>query len=78
MGIETAEDLLYLCPISYEDRRTINPIGEAEEGIHGNFNGRIISSGFAYHRHSRKRGFQAPLEDDTGSIPRRRGSETPC
>lgn len=67
-GIETAEDLLYFCPISYEDRRTISPIGEAEEGSYGSFTGRIVSSGFAYHRHSRKRGFQALLEDDTGSI----------
>jgi ATP-dependent DNA helicase RecG len=67
-GIRTVEDLLYFCPISYEDRRTISMVGQAQEGKQCNFVGRIVSSGFVYHRSSRKKGFQALFEDASGSI----------
>lgn len=67
-GIRTVEDLLYLCPNSYEDRLTLIPINEAKEGRQCSFVGRIVSSGPVYYRRSRKKGFQAVIEDGTGSI----------
>jgi ATP-dependent DNA helicase RecG len=67
-GIQSAEDLLYLCPVSYEDRRAVSAIGEAQEGRLYNFVGRILSSGLVRYRHPRKKGFQALLEDDSGVI----------
>lgn len=67
-GICTIEDLLYFCPISYINRTRIDAIAEAEEGKQSSFVGRIISAGSIYYRSTRKKGFQALLEDGTGSI----------
>lgn len=67
-GICRAIDLLYFCPVSYTDRRVITTISSAEEAKPSSFVGRITSFNSVYCGRSRKKGFQALLEDATGSI----------
>ena len=67
-GIRSIEDLLYFCPASYRDRRTIKTIeGITEEG-QVQFVGRVVSAAPALYRTTSRRGYQALLEDDTGRI----------
>ncbi|HOC38852.1 MAG TPA: ATP-dependent DNA helicase RecG [Thermodesulfobacteriota bacterium] len=52
-GVETVEDALYFVPRTYEDRRTIKPIAEAEPGCRQTLRGRVIRCGIVpYQRRS--------------------------
>lgn len=67
-GIRTVEDLLYFLPIRYIDRRHISRIGEIEEKQRVNLIARVIRYRSLFYRHSRKKGFEAIVGDETGQI----------
>lgn len=67
-GINTIEDLIYFCPIRYEDRRLVKNIGSLTEGERASVVGRVVSSKESLSRNRRKRIRTAVLEDSTGRI----------
>jgi ATP-dependent DNA helicase RecG len=67
-GIRLVGDLLYLIPLRYEDRRLICTVAEIKEGEENVLLGRVVDSGQLYSRASRKRIYQARIEDATGAI----------
>jgi ATP-dependent DNA helicase RecG len=66
--IKTVEDLIYFCPIRYEDRRLVKSIGSLKEGERASVVGRVVSSKESLSRNRRKRIRTAVLEDGTGTI----------
>jgi ATP-dependent DNA helicase RecG len=66
--INTVEDLIYFCPIRYEDRRLVKSIGLLTEGERASVVGRVVSSRESLSRNRRKRIRTAVLEDATGRI----------
>jgi len=67
-GMRLVEDLLYLIPLRYEDRRLICTVAEVREGEENVLLCRVVESGHLYSRASRKRIYQARIEDATGAI----------
>jgi ATP-dependent DNA helicase RecG len=67
-GIRLVEDLLYLIPLRYEDKRLIRTVAEIKEGEENVLLGRVVDSGQVYSRASRKRIYQARIKDATGAI----------
>lgn len=67
-GIKTIEDLFYLLPLRYLDQRTIHPISGLKEGERGNVIARVIAYRSLFFRHARKKGYEAVVEDKTGTI----------
>lgn len=67
-GLNTLEDLLYLVPTRYEDKRTIRAIGEIREGETAVVVARVINARPRFYRRSRRRSFEATVTDDTGSL----------
>lgn len=67
-GIETVGDLFYFLPVKYMDRRHISRIGEVQERQQVNLIAHVIRYKSLFYRHSRKKGFEAVVGDDTGQI----------
>ncbi|MCX5807993.1 MAG: DEAD/DEAH box helicase [Proteobacteria bacterium] len=67
-GIETVEDLLYFLPFRYEDRRDICNINEVKEGEKASVLGTVTAYKSLFFRHSRKKAFEAIIEDGTGTL----------
>ncbi len=67
-GIETIEDLLYLMPNRYIDRRVVRAISELQPGEQAAVVGRVIDSRSVYFRNKRRRGYEAVIEDGTGAL----------
>lgn len=67
-GVRTIEDLFYLMPVRFEDRRAVGPIAECVEGEENTVAGRVIDGGQAYSRASRKRICYARIDDGTGVL----------
>jgi len=63
-GIHTVLDLLFFTPIHYEDRTTICPLREVEEGVPCLVNGEVVSGGEEKFYKSRKRLFRIRLRDE--------------
>jgi ATP-dependent DNA helicase RecG len=67
-GIGTVGDLLYFLPVRYEDRRQIRPICEVREKEKAVVVGQVIASGSLFFRSSRKRAYEAVIDDGTGTL----------
>jgi len=67
-GLRLVEDLLYLIPLRYEDKRLIGTVAGIREGEENVLLGRVVDSGQVYSRARRKRIYQARIEDATGAI----------
>ena len=67
-GIETVEDLLYFLPSRYDDRRDICNINEVKEGEKASVLGTVTAYKSLFFRHSRKKAFEAIIEDGTGIL----------
>ncbi|MSN25698.1 MAG: ATP-dependent DNA helicase RecG [Geobacter sp.] len=65
--IKTIEDLLYLLPLRYEDRRELIPISHLRAGQTSVFSGKILSADSATTKGGR-RVFEVVVGDDSGSI----------
>ncbi|MCK4508688.1 MAG: DNA helicase RecG, partial [Desulfuromonadales bacterium] len=68
LDIHTVEDLLYLLPHRYEDRREFSKIAQLRDGVHEVFSGEILASGEATTSRSRRKLFEAVVSDGTGQI----------
>jgi ATP-dependent DNA helicase RecG len=67
-GIHTILDLFFFTPLRYEDRTSIRPISECEEGALSLVQGRVISGREERFFPSRTRVFKIRLKDDTGGL----------
>jgi len=67
-GIKTIEELFWFLPIRYMDKSVIKPIGKLIEGGRVSIVARVISSRSLFFRHSRKKAYEAIVEDETGSV----------
>src|SRR5271157_717678 len=67
-GVRVIEDLLYFIPVRYEDRRFVRPIEAVAEGDQAVVSGRVVDSGKAYSRASRRRLCYARIDDGTGCM----------
>jgi ATP-dependent DNA helicase RecG len=67
-GIKAVEDLFCLLPLRYEDRRFVRPIDQVVEGEENVVAGRVVDSGGAYSRSTRRRLYHALVEDGTGTL----------
>lgn len=65
--IRTVEDVLYLLPLRYEDRRELTPIARLRPGQTAVFCGRVISAD-AVSTKGGRRVFEVILGDDSGTI----------
>lgn len=67
-GIKSVEDLFYFLPIRYEDKRYIRKINELREGEKALVIAKVITSKSLFYRHSRKKAYEAIVDDGTGNI----------
>jgi ATP-dependent DNA helicase RecG len=67
-GLNTIEDLIYFLPNRYEDKRTLKKISDLKEGEIGLFVAKVTTSRPVYYPRARRRGFEATVRDDTGSL----------
>jgi ATP-dependent DNA helicase RecG len=67
-GIRTIEDLLYFLPSRYEDRRLVVPISDVVEGQESVVAGKVVDSGRAYSRATRKKLCYARIDDGSGVL----------
>jgi len=67
-GIKSVEDLFYFLPIRYEDKRYIRKINELREGEKALVIAKVITSKSLFFRHSRKKAYEAIVDDGTGNI----------
>jgi len=67
-GILTAEDLLFLLPHRYEDRRDFAAISSLRPGARATVMGEIVVAGAARLRGSRMRTFELIVDDGTGTL----------
>jgi ATP-dependent DNA helicase RecG len=67
-SIRSIEDLIFIIPSRYEDRRYLTKMCDVTEGEEYVFVGRVVESGNTYSRISRKRMYYARVADDTGNI----------
>ena len=68
LHVFTVEDLLYLLPARYIDRRRLSPIGQVEEGKERVVIGLITRAGVTFLGKKQKRIFEAVVEDASGQI----------
>jgi ATP-dependent DNA helicase RecG len=68
LDIHTVEDLLYVLPHRYEDRRQFRKIGHLRDGVHEVFSGEILACGEATTSRTRRNLFEAVVSDGTGQI----------
>ena len=67
-GIAKIEDLFYLIPLRYIDRRSICKIAELIPGRNFSVIGTVAEYRSLYFRHARKKAFEAVVEDGSGFI----------
>jgi len=67
MGVRTVEDLLYLLPLRFEDRRQLRRLHEVKAGETVTVAGTIRAAGFVRPRFG-KSYFEAAVGDDTGVV----------
>jgi ATP-dependent DNA helicase RecG len=67
-GIKTVEDLLWFLPFKYLDRSAVKPIEALTEGERASVVGRVTASRSLFFRHSRKKAYEAVVDDGTGTI----------
>ena len=68
LDIHTIEDLLYILPHRYEDRREFRKIARLRDGVHEVFSGEILACGEATTSRSRRKIFEAVVGDGSGQI----------
>ena len=68
LNIHTVEDLLYVLPHRYEDRRQFRKIAHLRDGVHEVFSGEILACGEATTSRARRKLFEAVVSDGTGQI----------
>ena len=68
LDIHTVEDLLYVLPHRYEDRRQFRKIAHLRDGVHEVFSGEILACGEATTSRARRKLFEAVVSDGTGQI----------
>ena len=68
LDIHTVEDLLYVLPHRYEDRRQFSKISHLRDGVHEVFSGEILACGEATTSRSRRKIFEAVVGDGSGQI----------
>lgn len=67
-GLYTVDDLLYFIPVRWLDRSTIKKIGELRAGDECSILATVDSYRSMFFRHSRKKGFEMIVADDTGFL----------
>jgi ATP-dependent DNA helicase RecG len=68
LDILTVEDLLYVLPHRYEDRRQFRKIAQLRDGVHEVFSGEILACGEATTSRARRKLFEAVVSDGTGQV----------
>ncbi len=68
LNIHTVEDLLYILPHRYEDRRQFRKIAQLRDGVHEVFSGEILACGEATTSRARRKLFEAVISDGTGQV----------
>jgi ATP-dependent DNA helicase RecG len=68
LDIFTVEDLLYVLPHRYEDRRQFRKIAHLRDGVHEVFSGEILACGEATTSRARRKLFEAVISDGTGQV----------
>ena len=68
VGIDTAEDLLYVLPFRYEDRRSFATIADLETGAERTLDVTVVSSRLIRTRRRNFTIFEAEVEDASGRI----------
>jgi ATP-dependent DNA helicase RecG len=68
LDIHTVEDLLYVLPHRYEDRRQFRKIAQLRDGVHEVFSGEILACGEATTSRARRKLFEAVVSDGTGQV----------
>jgi ATP-dependent DNA helicase RecG len=67
-GLSHVSDLLFHLPTRYEDRRSLVPLGEVEVGRRATVRGRVLACDAMPMRRRFRRGFQAVIDDGTGTL----------
>jgi ATP-dependent DNA helicase RecG len=67
-GLNTLEDLFYLIPNRYEDKRSITTISTINEGEKALVVAKVKTSRPVYYPRTRRRAFEAIVQDETGSM----------
>jgi ATP-dependent DNA helicase RecG len=67
-GIHTLLDLLFFTPLRYEDRTSIRPIRETQEGVLSLVQGRVVMGGEQRYFPSKARVFKILLQDASGAM----------
>lgn len=68
LGVENIEDLLYLFPRRYEDRRQMTPIKSLKIGEYQTTFGKVLALGSRRSWYTRKHVLQVPIEDGTSRL----------
>jgi ATP-dependent DNA helicase RecG len=68
LDIHTVEDLLYILPNRYEDRREFRNIARLRDNTHEVFSGEILACGESTTSRSRRKIYEAVVSDGTGQI----------
>src|SRR3989338_9236602 len=71
LGVHTVEDLLYLLPNRYTDRRQICSVGQASPGKEQVVLGMVIRAGVSFMGRKKKKIFEAVIEDAAGQLTAR-------
>ncbi len=68
LGVETVEDLMYLFPRRYEDRRSMTPLDSLKPGEWQTVCGRVTTRSGRKTWHTRKHVFESVISDDKGRL----------
>lgn len=68
LGVETVEDLMYLFPRRYEDRRTLTPLAQVQVGEWQTVLGTVKSANARKSWHTKKHVMEVTLDDGGGRI----------
>ncbi len=68
LGVETVEDLLYLFPRRYEDRRQMTPLAKLKVGEWQTVAGKIVSHGGRRSYYTKKHVYKVEIADSTSRV----------
>ena len=68
LGVETVEDLLYLFPRRYEDRRQMTPLAQVEVGETQTVTGKVVARGSRRSWYTRKHVNETVIDDKSGRL----------
>lgn len=68
LGVGTVEDLLYLFPRRYEDRRQLTPLAQVKVGETQTVTGKVVARGSRRSWYTRKQVSETVIDDKTGRI----------